>query len=545
MHAPEMALPVLIRRIVGVVLVSLCVAPALAQDGDYGSTTFPNSGAPEAQEAFKKGLLMLHSFEYVSARRAFQKAQDIDADFAMAVWGEAMTHNHPIWMEQDRKAALEALKQLGPTPAAQLERAPTEREKAYLRTLHVLYGAGAGDSPSKEQRDEAYAEAMADLADEHPDDLNAQAFHALSILGTAHEGRDFATYMRAAAIVEAVFDENPQHPGAAHYLIHAYDDPVHAPLGLRPAEVYADVAPAASHALHMPSHIFFALGMWERAAASNADSYEAAKAATERRGEPLNGHGYHALQWRAYARAQLGQYDKARSVVQTGREHARASDGMAAGYERYILSGFPAMYVVETQRWEAMDAFDIDTTGMRPARLISVRAVQGMAALQTEDRSAAEQYRSDARSAAESDIAAIDRVPLLQLDALLHLDAENPERALSLLDKATAIEDEQPLSYGPAAPLKPTHELYGEVLLDLDRPAEAQSHFEAALDRYPGRALSTWGRAKAAAEAGHAEVANEARAELAAMWDAADPAVKQRLETLSASASSSDASGSE
>jgi tetratricopeptide (TPR) repeat protein len=538
-----MSTAALIRRVAGVLLVFLCVPPVLAQDSSYGSTTFPTSGAPEAQEAFMDGLLLLHSFEYASARTAFRKAHDIDPDFAMAVWGEAMTHNHPIWMEQNREAALEALAQLGSSPAAQLESAPTGREKAYLRTLHVLYGVGADSPTPKEQRDDAYAEAMADLADRYPDDLNAQAFYALSILGTAHEGRDFATYMRAAAIVERVFDENPQHPGAAHYLIHAYDDPVHAPLGLRPAEVYADIAPAASHALHMPSHIFFALGMWGRGAASNGDSYEAAKATTERRGEPLNGHGYHALQWLAYARAQQGQYAEARSVVQTGMDHARASEGIATGYEHYILSSFPAMYVVETQRWDAVDGFDIDTTGMRPARLISVRSVQGMAALKTGNRTAAEQALADARRASARGVDAIDRVPLLQLSALLHHDAGSTEQARSLLEEAVSLEDDQPLSYGPADPLKPTHELYGEVLLDLGRPAEAQTQFEHALNRYPGRALSTWGRARAASAAGHSEAAADARAQLEAMWTDADPAVQRRLEALQAS-SSTGASGS-
>ena len=535
-----------LRRCFSLLLLSvLLTASALAQSAEYGSTTFPNSGAPEAQDAFLRGVLMLHSFEYVSARAAFQEALEADPDFTMAAWGEAMTHNHPVWMRQDRAAALDALRQVGATPQAQLDAAPTERETAYLRTLHVLYGVGVDDPRSKEARDDAYAAAMADLASQYPDDLNAQAFHALSILGTAHEGRDFATYMRAAAIAEEVFDTNPQHPGAAHYLIHAYDDPVHAPLGLRPARVYADVAPAASHALHMPSHIFFALGMWTRGAASNVDSYEAAKATTDRRGTPLNGHGYHALQWLAYARAQLGQYDAARSTVQTGREHAQASEGVAAGYERYIMADFPAMYVVETQRWSAMDRFDIDTTGMRPARLVGVRAVQGMAALKTGNRETAEQYRDDAASAVARGVDAVDRVPLLQIDALLALNAGAPEEALAHLDEAVRIEKEKPLSYGPADPLKPTHELYGEVLLTLDRPADAQAHFEQALDRYPGRALATWGRARAAAAAGHADAAQDARTALAAMWDDADPGIRQRLDALPSRSPASGAPGSD
>lgn len=523
-------------RLLALLLVGLFLLPTLAaaQTPEYGATTFDTSGAPEAQDAFTRGLLMLHSFEYVDARAAFQDALETDPDFAMAAWGEAMTHNHPIWMRQDRDAALRALQKLGDTPEAQLAAAPTAREKAYLRTVHVLYGVGADAPMAKENRDDAYAEAMADLAAQYPEDLDARAFHALAILGTAHEGRDFSTYMRAAAIAEAVFDANPQHPGAAHYLIHAYDDPVHAPLGLRPARIYADIAPAASHALHMPTHIFFALGMWEEAAAGNVDSYEAANAATERRGDPLNGHGYHALQWLAYARAQLGQHDDAHTVVERGLQHARAEEGIATGYERYILATYPAMYVVETQRWEEMAAFDIDTSDMAAARQIEVEAVRGMAALKTGDRDAAERALDTARGVSDS-VDASDRIPLLQLEALLTLDDGDTDAALALLDEAATVEDEQPLSFGPADPLKPTHELYGEVLLDLNRPADAQARFEQALARYPGRALSTWGQAQAAADAGHAEVAADARAALAQMWDDADPKVRQRLEALSAS----------
>ena len=519
-------------------LVVLLPATVHAQNTDYGRTDFETSGAPEAQAAFTRGLLMLHSFEYVDARAAFQEAQTIDPDFAMAVWGEAMTHNHPIWMRQDREAAVTALRKLGDTPSEQLANTPTEREKDYLRTLHVIFGVGQENPSSKEARDDAYAEAMADLAAQYPDDLDAHAFHALAILGTAHEGRDFATYMRAASIAEEVFDANPEHPGAAHYLIHAYDDPIHAPLGLRPARIYADIAPAASHALHMPTHIFFALGMWAEGAAGNVDSYEAAKATTEGRGEPLNGHGYHALQWLAYARAQLGQYDEARSVVERGMQHARDSEGIATGYERYIQATYPAMYVVETQRWDAMDAFEIDTDDMAPARFIEVRAVQGMAALHTDDRAAAEAALTDGRAVAD-DVDPLDRVPLLQLKALLALDDGDADAALAALDKAVAIESEQPLSYGPADPLKPTHELYGEVLLDLNRPAEAQAQFQKALVRYPRRALSTWGLAQAAAQAGHTAAATEARADLNDMWSNADPTVRQRLTALSAARSMS------
>ena len=342
-----------------------------ASGQDLGETAFSNSGAPEAQAPFLRGLLLLHSFEYDDARDAFREAQEADPGFAMAYWGEAMTHNHPVWMQQDREAALEALGRLAPTPEARASRAPTERERAYLATADVLFGAAPEASGDKETRDDAYARAMADLAARFPDDLDARTFYALSILGTAHEGRDFTTYMKAAAVAEEVFDANPRHPGAAHYLIHAYDDPVHAPLGLRPARVYADIAPAASHALHMPSHIYLALGMWDEVAALNERSYEAARAASDRRGEALNGHGWHALWWWHYAATQLGDEPLADRLLRLAQsESSDDANSTAVSHAARIA----AQHALAFDRGDALlgsppnEDAGLTTLGHRPAR---------------------------------------------------------------------------------------------------------------------------------------------------------------------------------
>lgn len=514
---------------------------AYEQTTDYGQTDFPTSGADEAQDAFLRGLLMLHSFEYVDARNAFQEAQSIDPDFVMAVWGEAMTHNHPIWMEQDREAALGVLSTLGDTPKAQLAKAETQREKDYLRTLHVLYGVGKDDPMPKEKRDDAYERAMADLAETYPEDLDAQAFYALSILGTAHEGRDFATYMRAAGIVEEVFDENPQHPGAAHYLIHAYDDPVHAPLGLRPARVYADLAPSASHALHMPSHIFFSLGMWDRGASSNVDSYEAARQTTEERGEGLNGHGFHALHWLHYARLQQGRYADAQSVLTTARTHALDSK-TDAGYARYMQWYLPLAYVVETRQWDRLDdlltSMDVDPASLKTRGAVTVHAVKGMAAAKQGNLQAAEAARKKAAAAMGDETEPPLEITMKQLDGLIARASNQNDRALQHLKSAAAMEDEMPLDFGPPFPIKPAHELYGEVLLELDRPAEAQKQFEEALKRYPKRALLLHGHARAANRAGNDDAARSSRTVLQSIWDDADADVRASLETLTSEARS-------
>ena len=228
------------------IAVVFACALAAADHPELGKIDFPNSGKPAAQQAFIKAVLLLHSFEYSDAREAFQEVQRIDPAFAMAYWGEAMTHNHPLWRQQDREAALQALGKLASTPEARSARTPTDRERGYLQAVEVLFGDG-----DKVERDDLYSEAMRQLAERHPDDLEARSFYALSILGTAQGQREFSVYMRAGAVAEEIFDANPHHPGAVHYMIHSYDDPVHAPLGLRAARVYAKIAPAASHAQHM------------------------------------------------------------------------------------------------------------------------------------------------------------------------------------------------------------------------------------------------------------------------------------------------------
>ena len=231
---------------------------------DLGEIRFPTSGPAEAQGHFIRGVLLLHSFEYDRARRAFIEARTAAPKFAMAYWGEAMTYNHSIWGEQDRGSAVAALGRLGATPAERLATAPTEREKLYLSAVELLYADG-----DQKQIKTAYSNAMGELARRYPDDLEARAFYALSLLGLTGDVRDTENYMRAAAVAEEVFEANRKHPGAIHYLIHAYDDPVHAPLGLRVARIYGTVARGASHAQHMPSHIFFALGMWDDSIAAN------------------------------------------------------------------------------------------------------------------------------------------------------------------------------------------------------------------------------------------------------------------------------------
>ena len=512
--------------LLGLLLLSALALPAFAQEAQLGQTTFPTSGDDAAQDAFLEGLLLLHSFEYPDAREAFQEAQAVDPDFAMAHWGEAMTHNHPLWFRQDAAAARAALDELGETPEARLAKAPTAREKDYLRAVHILYGDG-----SKEARDDAYAAFMATLADRYPNDLDAQAFHALSILGTSHDGRDVRTYMRAAAIVEEVFAENPQHPGAAHYLIHSYDDPVHAPLGLRPARVYASIAPSAAHALHMPSHIFTALGMWDRSVRMNERSWQASVERMKEKNLSISARSYHALWWLAYGQLQQGRYETARATLGTAADALRQEK---AGTHRHHFVRMRAAYLTDTQRWDdpVMEVdVDLSQLGLQDAAIDHF--VRGWHALHRQDAEAAAQHLEALRMR----MVEMDRSPTeaeimaLELEALIRQAQDRPEEAVSLMERATALADARPLTYGPPIPVKPAHELLGDLLMALDRPAEAQVQYRKALDRAPKRAHSLLGLARAASQAGHAEGAQDSMQQLRTIWDEADPALQEKLQT--------------
>ena len=502
---------------------------AQAQTEALGSTDFETSGAPEAQPAFLRGLLLLHSFEYEDAAEAFREAERLDPGFAMAYWGEAMTYNHPLWAQQDRDAARAALARLAPTPEARATKAPTAREKAYLRAVEILYGAG-----DKRDRDHAYAEAMRRLHEAYPDDLDAAAFYALAILGTSHDGRDFRTYMRAAAVAEEVFARNPDHPGAAHYLIHSFDDPIHAPLGLRAARAYSKIAPAAAHALHMPSHIFLALGMWDDVTAMNEASWDAAYARAERKHLPVDARNYHALWWLDYGYLQQGRYEDARRTLARMKEDTETSGSRRT---RTHLARMRAHHLVEMRAWDGEEAaLVVDVSGLGMSTVAGDRFATGMSAVGRGDLAAARAALDGMRAAREDrpETDAYDRgahaadVMTLELEALIRQAEGRTDEALALMDRATAEEDAMPFDFGPPDVVKPSHELYGEMLLAADRPEAARAQFEVSLDRTPGRALSLLGLARAAEATADAEAAERAWNDLAKVWHRADDGVLER-----------------
>ena len=241
-----------------------------------GVVSLEVTGNFKAATHFEKGLLLLHSFEYKDARESFQEAQNADPDMAMALWGEAMTHNHSLWSEQDYDDAKPVIEKLNALDISNC----SDLEKDFIAAVKVLYEP----KTDKLERDQNYKAFMESLHQKYPDNHEVAAFYALSLLGSVPEGRDEEVYGQGAVIAQGIIEENPNHPGALHYLIHSYDDPKHAKLALSAADAYAVVAPDASHALHMPSHIYVAMGMWDQVISSNIASYEASLKRMERKG---------------------------------------------------------------------------------------------------------------------------------------------------------------------------------------------------------------------------------------------------------------------
>ena len=496
-------------------LLALLLAAAPLAAEELGRVDFPTSArSPEAQRQFLRGLAALHNFWYDEAADAFRAAREAESGFALAHWGEALSHHHPIWAEEDLEASRAALAALAPTAAERAAKAPTEREKGYLAAVETLFGEG--DRAAREAR---YAEAMERHAARFPDDLEAASLWALAVIAPAlnaeaGEARTRAL-VRAAARLEELFDKNPEHPGVVHYLIHAYDDPTHAPLGLRAARVYARVAPAAHHALHMPSHIFVQLGRWEEAIASNQAAWAASAAWVERRGLAPDKRDFHSLSWLHYAQLQQGRVEAARETLAIARAAAaetptpRTANALRTMEARQLVEAGEAPEVRTAAAADGAAApaagggphggHGGGDSGPRGADLLA----RGLAAARAGD--------FDGAAAIETELAALAaaagtsyrdrplRIAAKEVAGVLRVRQGKIEEGLALLAEAAALEAEMPPPMGPPEPVKPAAELLGETLLGLGRPAEAAARFAEALLRMPNRALSVAGAARATA----------------------------------------------
>ena len=517
------------RRLLAYVVVALALAtPAGAQLENVGNLSFPTSGSPEAQRHFLRAAAILHSFGWKQAIEEFQLAQKAQPDFAMAYWGETLCYNHPLNSQMDPKEPRAVLARLGPDRAARLAKAPTDREKGFLGAVEELWGEG--DSRTRRIN---YMNAMEKLYKQFPADDEVKTFYALSILSAAAAVEDRTSRMavKAGTLAMEVFKKNPNHPGAVHYIIHAFDDPIHAPLALEAARVYANIVPAVSHAVHMPTHIFIQHGMWNEVANQNMRAYNVGKELW--RPGDVPGDMAHSGDWGQYGFLQLGDYAAARERIQAFEWMADATKNARA---ISALALVRARYIIETEEWKVQpvpenatnetilaNGFSAVKTGDQAtaAKMESLLAAKAAAA---PGGSAAANPHADhmpapaAPAPGGADAGKNIRIMHKELAALIAQAKGQSDQAIALLREATAIEESMRPPNGAADPIKPSHELLGEVLLQAGKAKEAADAFDACLLLMPNRARSLMGAAKAYAAAGNKEKAAERFATLNSFW---------------------------
>lgn len=460
----------------------------------------------------------------------------------MAYWGAAMTYNHPLWDEpsRDDEAAAWAYVQRGLKARSQ-----NDREHMYLLAVAALYkDAGAGP---KRSRDDAYREQMAATHAKYPDD-ETRLFYGLSIMGTISEGtKGFDMQGPAAALFESVYAHDKQHPGVLHYLIHAYDDPVHAEAGLAAARAYATTAAAVPHAYHMPSHIFTRLGYWDEAARSNENAWQISNDDVKAAGEPGELRDFHSLNYLSYNYLQLGRYREAKKAVDlfaaqsaalASHRTAADSQGLQARHVRgrtifalpdRVLYGYfdtLARYIVESESWN--DVPTLPLIAQSSDFVVMKLHLEAMAAAARQDATTAKAKAADMMERARVPgqhpfVQQILTMQAREAAAVAAHAAGDAVGAMREMEEAIAIEDSIDSLPQPPYPIIPAHELYGSMLREMGRPAEAHKHFEETLRRTPGRPKAIVGIARAAEAMGDTARARAHYQRVLEMWKGADP----------------------
>lgn len=532
-----MPLPEHVRRFKSLLIFLIAATlPSIspAQEAVLGKIDFPSSGSPDAQAEFIRGVLYLHSFEYDPAAVAFRQAQALDPDFAMAYWGEAMTNHHSLWRFQDREAGRDVLNRLGKTSSERAAKAPTQREKGYLHTVEILFGmTDETRNHGKLDRDIHYRNAMKRLHTAYPDDLEARVFYGLSILGVGSANRDYATYIKAAAVITPVWDANRSHPGAAHYLIHSYDDPVHAILGLPMARAYGKIAVDAAHAQHMTSHIYVALGLWDDMTAANVTALKVESAKTVGEGSRSR-EAWHHRYWLHYGRLQQGRLSEAREMLRMARQ--RIGNEPLAREPAYYGAMY-ARHLIDTELWDEADKWlapanvDIPTPHYNFARAY---AAAKLGQLDRARRLMAE-ISAGGEAANPEIILSTKEIEILKLQvaSLVAVTELKNKQALEFARQATEMQASMPFRYGPPRIPKPTAELLGDILLQLGQFEEAARSYEDQLTRSQLRTNSLIGFARASAQMGDEATSRETYDSLAAIWHSADQSLPAHIEVSS------------
>lgn len=481
---------------------------ATSQDStaSLGTVNFP-SGCNGVDAQFTRAVALLHSFGYEESRRTFNAVIAKDAKCAMAYWGIAMTFYHPLWAAPtpqefaDGAAAAQRAAQLAPDSV---------RESGYIAAIGAFYRDA--ERQSHGVRAQAYSDAMRRLADELPNDHEAQIFYALSLLGAAPpDDTAFANQKKAAAILNALLPLEPQHPGIAHYMIHSFDYPQLAADALPAAHAYSRIAPDSPHALHMPSHIFTRLGLWNDSIASNLASAASARALVAQRHPGATAMDtLHALDYLEYAYLQIGDEASARQVL---AEAAAAMTFDEAAFQAgYALAAIPARYALERRDWSAAAQLEPSNAALPWERFVYASATtyfaQAIGAARSDqlDRARAALRQLDTIHAALQKTPVpgpydwTGQVESTRLAATAWLDYAEGRRDDALAHARAAADLAELTGKHPVTPgaVVPARELLGDLLLEMQQPAAALAEYDAALREAPNRFNSLYGAGRAA-----------------------------------------------
>ena len=459
-----------------------------------GTISFPTTCKDSVQKEFERGVALLHSFWYEEAEKRFRKVGKQDTHCAIAYWGQAMAIYRPLWNRpslsdlQNGRELILAAQNLG---------GGSQRERSYIDALEVFY---RDDHRDYKERAADYCHVMRTLLTQYPKDREAAVFYALSLLGSQPDNdATLDNPKEAIAILSQIFKEEPNHPGVAHYLIHAADNPRLAGLGLPAARRYAQIAPASPHALHMPSHIFARLGLWQEDIESNLASLGAAQASS---GMHVGAeHQLHAMDFLEYAYLQVGENSKAKAVVdQLATIHQEDVDPGLAGYLDSMRAHLPAMYVLERRQWkEALELRPL--AGAEPGSQAITYWVRAIAAGHLRDvpvaRDASQQY--DAMVEAVRKSTSPYRVQYMkvnrdEINAWLAFAEERNDEALALLRSLAGKQDAQ----GKGEVELPAREMLADMFLQMNRPREALAEYEKSLATDPNRFNGLYGAGHAA-----------------------------------------------
>jgi len=483
---------------------------------------FPVSCRAEVQDEFNRGVALMHSFWFAEAINSFYRVLAMDSQCAMAHWGIALSHwGNPFAGQRNAQqlARGQAAIQMGLHTAS-----PTPRERAYLEAVAELFADN--DPGSQYERTVAYEAAMGELVSQFEDDAEAQIFYALAINQTAlPSDQTYAQQLRAVAILEPLFERFPNHPGIAHYIIHAYDHPPLAERALEAALRYASLAPDAPHALHMPSHTFTRIGMWQESVDTNLRSAEIARQSSSA-GEEL-----HALDYKTYAYLQMARDAEANAVVARARSLIAEVDITAVGATQagaFAIAAIPARYVLEREDYAAAARLEVVPSDLPHAQAMThfARAVgaarSGMPDAAFNDIRALYALRQQAIERRDDYWAGQIEIQWLAARAWVAFAQGSREAAFDLMQAAAEMEDGTEKSAVSPGPLAPVREMLGSLYLQSGQPVLALAEFEATLRTEPNRFLTLQGAADAAAAAGQDELAADYYSQLLTVAARAD-----------------------